>query len=129
MKRKKKEIVEKWLDTFAPNIDMEELLRIHVYPRKRDYNSADIFLYHVITYGLINAIEEQDAYNEYLALDKTSCYEFGSRMLNSWIEEVNLEENSSLDLKCRCDHYIVSTDFSWAFIKTHDLQCFFLRKQ
>ncbi|MDD3242482.1 MAG: DUF4275 family protein [Eubacteriales bacterium] len=120
-----KEMIHKWLGVFGKGVD-EKIIREHV-------TSYGNHLWHLFTWGGVSCITGDAAR---IAFDKLPCTEvicFSGGYSNS-MEGLTTGKKlcaNALDNSKESDIYIVATDFSWTYVRTHEASCgpFFCTKQ
>ena len=122
-----KQIIEKWLFKFGKNVS-EEILKNHVYKNGN-------FLWHIFSCGEAECLEGDGARRAFDELE----YEKAIRFESGYASKDNIphitklqitQKISSDDLENEFDVYIVSEDFQWTYVHTHEECCgpFFVKK-
>ena len=110
----KEKFINQWLRHFAKNISKDDLEK---YVKNQ-------FIWHIFSFGLIDekAFLVGDAARlEYNSADKSNCIFcdfYGSNgVTDVLLEEYSLSEKIDSNVT---ELYVVSKDFSWTYIKTHE---------
>ena len=110
----KQKFVNQWLRHFASSID------------KRDIESCvtDQYIWHIFSCELLNKdsfLEGDDARRAYNEADKSNCI-FCDMFGPYGVSDTEKEEYSSSEKIDRSitELYVVSKDYSWTYIKTHE---------
>ena len=110
----KNKFINQWLRCFATDIDKKELQRCF----------ADKFVWHIFSYKLLDSetfLVGDAARLAYDQADKSSCL-FCDMYGKSGVTDILSDEYSSsskIDSEIR-ELYVVSKDYSWTYIKTHE---------
>lgn len=113
----KEEFYNNWLDNFAegiPENDMEK----HV-------TSAGNLLWHVFSWELIDKdkfLEADEARVAYDRIDKNDVL-YIDWFYDDETKDLTSELNTASALDEEVEVYVVSRDFSWTYIKTHESTC------
>lgn len=112
-----KEILDKWLCVFGKDVD-ENIIKEHV-------TSYGNHLWHLFTWGGVSCIAGDAAR---IAFDKLACTDvirflggYSNHIENSII--IKRPSANELDTSPESDIYIVSNNFSWTYIRTHEDSC------
>lgn len=109
------ELIEKWLSVFGEGVD-KKLIEDHV-------TSYGNYLWHLFTWGEVSCLEGNEARKKFDNLEYTEAIRFYGGYSNN-IEEVSKVEKLSsmeLDSDSGSDVYIVANDFSWTYVRTHEV--------
>ncbi|MBQ2712895.1 MAG: DUF4275 family protein [Clostridia bacterium] len=109
------ELVEKWLSVFGNGVD-KRLMKDHV-------TSYGNLLWHLFTWGKVPCLEGDEARKAFDDLQYTEAVRFYDGY-SSHIEGVSVIGKISakvVDKDKKSDVYIVATDFSWTYVRTHEL--------
>lgn len=127
----KDEFIKKWINTFASRLTFEQ------YEKYVD----NAYIWHVFSFGLIDKndyLEDDEARRAFDAADKTDAMYFllfedepCTKKLPEKFNTADKIENSELTyVDCVCagtpiymEFYVVSKDFSWTYIVTHEDLC------
>lgn len=106
--------INKWLSAFAEGVD-KKLIKKHV-------TSEGNFLWHIFTWCEVPCLEGDEAKEAFDALEYTEAYKFidgfSNRIKNKGtVGKLSAEE---VDNDPAADVYIVATDFSWTYVRTHE---------
>ena len=113
----KNEFYAKWLEHFSAGISKRELEK-HVL-------ATGNYLWHVFSWELLEdnrflmGDQAREAYDE---IDKRGA------IYIEWFEDEKTHDitrnlNTALDLDKKVEVYVVASDFSWTYIKTHESMC------
>lgn len=109
----KKEFIEKWLQTFAPNMSNK-------FYKERIENQ---YIWHVFSFEIIKkekylvGIEARTTYD---LIDKTNAIVFQLWDNKETTKIMEEKFNSSKKLDNFPETYVVAADFSWTYISTHE---------
>lgn len=110
---KKEEFIRKWLNTFVSNMDEKTYKEI----------TQNKYIWHAFSFGIIEkgkyliGKEARDAFD---LSDKTDAIVFQLWDEKEYTKNMKEEFNSSKKLDILPETYIVSSDFSWTYISTHE---------
>ena len=110
---KKEEFIRKWLNTFVPNMDEKTYKEI----------TQNKYIWHVFSFGIIEKgkyLVGKKARNAFDLSDKTDAIVFQLWDEKEYTKNMKEEFNSSKKLDILPETYIVSSDFSWTYISTHE---------
>ncbi len=110
-----RELIEKWLATFGKNID-PKLMEDHV-------TSYGNLLWHIFTWGNVPCLKGDEAREAFDHLQYTEAIRFYDGYSNH-IEKVSVVGKLSakkVDKDRGSDVYIVAKDFSWTYVRTHEI--------
>lgn len=109
------ELIKKWLKVFGKNVD-KKLIEEHV-------TSYGNLLWHLFTWGEVPCLQGDDARKAFDELQ----YEEAIRFYDGYaghIEKVSVIEKitaKAVDKDKASDVYIVAKDFSWTYVRTHEI--------
>jgi hypothetical protein len=106
--------INKWLAIFGESVD-EELINKHV-------TSDGNYLWHIFTWGEVTSLKGDEAKNAFNALEYTEAIKFYggySNQINNVSVVLKLSA-SAIDNDPASDVYIVATDYSWTYVRTHE---------
>ena len=109
------ELMEKWLSTFGKGVD-KNIMEEHV-------TSYGNHLWHLFTWGEVPCLQGEDARKAFDELQ----YEEAIRFYDGYaghIEKVSVIGKISakaVDKDRGSDVYIVAKDFSWTYVRTHEI--------
>ncbi len=109
-----REFIEKWLSVFGKCVD-KKLVENHV-------TSNGNHMWHLFTWGNVQCLKGDDARKAFDDLQYTEAVRFYDGYSNH-IEDVSVIEKISakkVDKDKKSDVYIVATDFSWTYVRTHE---------
>lgn len=109
-----RELIEKWLSAFGKGVD-KKLIEDHV-------TSHGNLLWHLFTWGNVPCLTEDEARNAFDNLQYAEAIRFYDGYSNH-IENAALIGKISakqVDEDQQSDVYIVATDFSWTYVRTHE---------
>ena len=109
-------IIKKYQDTFFSNLTEKDKKEIY-------FNQ---YMWHAFSYDKIRCLKGEDAINEFEKMSKNEVYIFFEHddvvleekniTLNKLFE--SLENSEEIGYDC----YVVSKDFTWTFVTTHETQ-------
>ena len=109
------ELVEKWLAAFGSGVD-KKIIDEHV---TSEYN----YLWHLFTWGNAACLEGDEARDAFNKLHYTDAIKFHDGY-GSYIEDVSFVVGKvsakEIDEDPGRDVYLVGTDFSWTYVRTHE---------
>ena len=113
----KNEFYIKWLEHFSKGISKRDLKKYVV--------STGNFLWHVFSWELLKEnkfLEGDQAKAAYDKIDKRGA------IYIEWFEDekthdITWDMNTATDLDKKVEVYVVASDFSWTYIKTHESMC------
>ncbi len=109
-----RELIEKWLSVFGIGVD-KMLIEDHV-------TSYGDHLWHLFTWGNVPCLKGDEARKAFDGLQYTEAVRFYGGYSNQ-IEGVSVVGKISaneIDNDKESDVYIVATDFSWTYVRTHE---------
>lgn len=113
----KNEFYIKWLEHFSTGIPKRDLKKYVV--------STGNLLWHVFSWELLNE-------NKFLAGDQAKAaydkIDKRGAIYIEWFEDekthdITWDMNTAADLDKKVEVYVVASDFSWTYIKTHESMC------
>lgn len=113
---KNNELIEKWLSVFGESVP-RKIIRDHVI-------KTGNFLWHIFTWGNVPCLQREKARKAFDELQYTQAIRFCSGYSGE-IEDVALIGKVSaqdIDDDCTDDVYIVAKDFSWTYVRTHEIE-------
>lgn len=112
------EFEKKWLETFAPNLSVEQYEKCYVYQ----------YLWHVFSYGLVSKCDVligDSARKAYEKVDKENAIVIQLNRSKKNTETLLISEEYK-DWK-KCDDipelYVVDKDWKWTYVSTHENDC------
>ena len=110
----KQKFINQWLKHFAKDISKDDVNRY----------IKDQYIWHVFSWNLLNTdafLSGDEARRAYDEVDKSACIYcdmFGSNgisdhMLNEYVSSKDIDKSLT-------ELYVVSKDYSWTYIKTHE---------
>lgn len=111
-----KDFIQKWLNTFAPNISEE-------FYKERIENQ---YIWHVFSFDVIEKekyLIGKKARIAYDLIDKKDAIVFRLWDEKKTTQPMQAQFNSSKKLDHLPETYIVAPDFSWTYISTHENDC------
>ena len=108
------ELIEQWISVFGKDVD-KKLIEDRV---TASYNH----LWHLFTWGEVPCLSGDEARRTFDALDYKRAIRFYGGYSNR-IEQVSVVDKLSakkVDKDKGSDVYIVATDFSWTYVRTHE---------
>lgn len=106
--------INKWLSIFGEGVD-KKLIKEHV---TAEHNH----LWHIFTWGDVPCLEGNEAKKAFDALEYTEAIKFtgglSKKIKNQCI--VGKLSSSDVDNDPASDVYIVASDFSWTYVRTHE---------
>lgn len=107
-------IKKEWLSVFGKDVD-QKLIREHV-------TSYGNYLWHLFTWGNVICLEKDEARKVFDELNYKEAIKFTDGYSNritgiSVIEKVSAKD---IDEDPESDVYIVASDFSWTYVRTHE---------
>ncbi len=111
------ELIKKWLFVFGNGVD-KKLIKNHV-------TTYGNYLWHLFTWGKVSCLEGDDARKAFDDLQYTEAIKFDGGYSNH-IEGVCVVDKISakdIDEDTKRDVYLVSKDFSWTYVRTHEAGC------
>lgn len=112
----KKEFIENWLNTFAPNISKS-------FYKERIENP---YIWHAFSFDMIKKekyLIGEAAREAYDLVDKTHAIVFELWDNKNITQPMQEKFNSSKKLDLLPETYVVASDFSWTYISTHENDC------
>ena len=117
MQMTKNEFYIKWLEHFSKGISKRDLKKYVV--------STGNLLWHVFSWELLKEnkfLEGDQAKAAYDKIDKRGA------IYIEWFEDekthdITWDMNTATDLDKKVEVYVVASDFSWTYIKTHESMC------
>lgn len=109
------ELMKKWLSTFGKNVD-KGLIEEHV-------TSYGNLLWHLFTWGEVPCLKGEEAKKAFDDLEYEEAIRFYDGYA-SHIEKVSVIGKVSakaVDKDRGSDVYIVAKDFSWTYVRTHEI--------
>jgi len=109
------ELMKKWLSTFGKNVD-KKLMEEHV-------TSYGNLLWHLFTWGEVSCLKGEEAKKAFDDLEYEEAIRFYDGYA-SHIEKVSVIGKVSakaVDKDRGSDVYIVAKDFSWTYVRTHEI--------
>lgn len=103
---------KQWEDAFASSLTETNKKKIYLC----DY------LWHVFSYEKIDCSKNEKAEELFNAQKKKSCYIFFQHSNNVLLVD-RASNLSSFDFAHEEDVYVVDKNFSWTYVKTHELDC------
>ena len=104
--------INKWLSVFGDGVD-KKIIKEHV---KAEYN----YLWHIFTWGEAPCLKGDEARKAFDALEYTEAVRFtGSNKVKN-ISAVGKLSAVDVDNDPASDVYIVATDYSWTYVRTHE---------
>lgn len=109
------ELIQKWLAVFGRDVD-ENTITSHV-------TSYGNLLWHLFTWGGVACLEGDEARAAFDQLEYTEAIRFvdGYSGHIEGIEPVSKVSAKALDKDRASDVYIVAGDFSWTYVRTHEI--------
>ena len=106
--------INKWLSIFGEFVD-EKLINEHV-------TSDGNHLWHIFTWGEVTCLKGDEAKKAFDALEYTEAIKFYGGYSNKImdISAVLKLSASDVDNDQASDVYIVATDYSWTYVRTHE---------
>ena len=113
----KNEFSSKWLSCFAKDISRKDIEKYVI--------SAGSYLWHVFSWGLIDEklfLKGDDARKAYDKIDKHNA------LYINWFEDDETNNytvalNTADTVDKTMELYVVASDFSWTYMKTHECMC------
>ena len=111
---KNRELIAKWLDVFAKDVDTK-LIKARVTARCN-------YLWHIFTWGKVPCLEGDEARKAFNDLQYTDAILFYDGYSNriSGVCDVEKITAQSVDEDSGRDVYLVAKDFSWTYVRTHE---------
>ena len=109
-----RELIEKWLSVFGKGVD-KKMIVDHV-------TSHGNLLWHLFKWGNVPCIKGDEARIAFDALQYTEAIRFYDGYSNH-IEGISVIDKVSakkVDKDKKSDVYIVTKDFSWTYVRTHE---------
>ncbi len=109
------ELIKKWLSVFGKSVD-KKLIEAHV-------TSYGNLLWHLFTWGNVPCLKGDEARDAFDNLQYSEAIRFYDGYA-SHIENVSLVGKISakkVDKDKGSDVYIVAKDFSWTYVRTHEI--------
>ena len=106
---------KQWEDHFANHLSQEEKESIYMH----DEDGACGYLWHLFSYAKKDCLKEEQAEHAFNHESKNACYVFYQHTDDALILE-NASMFTADDLQNESDIYIVDTDFTWTYVKTHE---------
>lgn len=113
----KNEFFNKWLDNFGVGVSKKNLKKYVV--------STGSLLWHVFSFELLDPkkfLIGDEAKAAYDKINKQGAL-YIEWFKDKTIKEMTLELNTASALDKLVEVYVVSSDFSWTYIKTHESTC------
>ena len=106
--------INKWLSVFGEGVDKKLI--------KERVTSEGNFLWHIFTWGEVPCLEGDEARETFNALEYTEAFKFTDGFSNRVKNKGTVGKISALDVDNdpAGDVYIVATDFSWTYVRTHE---------
>ena len=106
--------INKWLSVFAEGVD-KKLIKKYV---TSDCN----FLWHIFTWCKVPCLEGEDARKAFDDLEYTKAIRFYGGFSNKikGVSTVGKLSASDIDNDPASDVYIVASDLSWTYVRTHE---------
>ena len=119
-------VEEKWLMSFAGNVNKESLEK-HVY----EYGN---YLWHIFSWELVDCFRGDDARRAFDEQEYSKAIMFRSGYADNGAIIEDLKETSKIsadELDDIDDIYVAAEDFSWTYVHTHEEECgpYFCRKK
>ena len=108
-------LIEKWLSAFGKGVD-KKIVEEHV-------TSYGNHLWHLFTWGEVSCLIGDEARKAFDDLQYEEAIRFDDGYANH-IENVSLIEKitaKAVDKDRASDVYIVAKDFSWTYVRTHEI--------
>ena len=109
------ELIEKWISVFGKGVD-KKMIDDHV-------TSYCNHLWHLFTWGNVPCLSGEEARRAFDVLHYTEAIRFYGGQSN-YVENISVVEKLSANEVDRDNHndvYIVAKDFSWTYVRTHEL--------
>jgi len=108
-------LIKKWLSVFGKGVD-KKLIEAHV-------TSYGNHLWHLFTWGNVPCLKGDEARAAFDALEYTEAIRFydGYAGHIEKISDVGKLSAKQLDKDRGSDVYIVAKDFSWTYVRTHEI--------
>ena len=113
----KNEFYIKWLEHFSTGISKRDLKKYVV--------STGNLLWHVFSWELLNEnkfLEGDQAKAAYDKIDKRGAI-YIEWFKDEKTHDITWDMNTAADLDKKVEVYVVASDFSWTYIKTHEGMC------
>ena len=106
--------INRWISAFAEGVD-KSIIKNHV---KSDGN----FLWHIFTWGEVSCLKGEKAREAFDALEYTEAIRATGGFSNKVKNSGTVGKLSALDVDNdpAADVYIVATDYSWTYVRTHE---------
>jgi len=110
------ELIEKWLSVFGNGVD-KKLIEDHIV-------SNGNHLWHLFTWGNVSCLEGDEARKAFDNLQYAEAIRFydGYSMHIEDASVIGKISAKMVDKDKRNDVYIVAKDFSWTYVRTHELE-------
>ena len=109
------EFVEKWISVFGKGVE-QKLVEDHVI-------SQGNHLWHLFTWGNVSCLEGDEARQAFDNLQYTEAIRFYDGYSNHIrdVSDVGKINAKKIDKDKESDVYIVAKDFSWTYVRTHEI--------
>ena len=110
--------INRWISAFGKDVD-KKLIKKHV-------TAENNFLWHLFTWGNVPCLEGDEAKKAFDALEYTEAIRatggFSKKIKSTSI--VGKLSSADVDNDPAADVYIVATDYSWTYVRTHEIGLF-----
>lgn len=112
-----KEYMNKWLDAFTKDVDPKKI--------KKYVTAKYNYLWHIFSYELVECLEGDEARKAFdkMEYDRAIRFYDGYSASISDVAPVGKLTARDLDEDTRSDVYVAAEDFSWTYVRTHEVLC------